>query len=242
MGPLGRMTDGRRAHAATAAKMALIIDDIGYHRGQTAPFEALEIPLTFAVLPKLSCSGRLARQLTDNGHEVMLHQPMEPQDPHLHPGPGALFVGDSPREIATVLAQNIENMPQAVGVNNHMGSRFTACGKAIRPAMQTIGQHNLFFIDSLTTHQSLAYRTACKMHIHAASRHVFLDHYRSANNVYRQMVALERHACRFGRAIGIGHPWPDTAAGIQRYLRERRNAVPVQFEFVSSMVGSRANT
>ena len=199
-------------------RVALIIDDIGFSRSKTRRFLSLGIPITFAVLPKLARSVEIALEIHENHHEIMLHQPMEPTNPRLNPGPGALFVGSDPEKIQTVLRENIREIPFAIGVNNHMGSRFTASAHDIRKALTTIQTTGLFFIDSLTSGRSLAYRTARQLNMTTARRNTFLDSVPEVPAVVAQLARLKRHADRFGSAVGIGHPFGATAEGIRRFI------------------------
>ena len=107
-------------------RIALIIDDIGFSLGRARQFLDLNVPITYAVLPKVVHSQHLASEIHDCGHEIMLHQPMEPYDHEVDPGPGALYVGDKSEKIMRVMAENISAIPFATGVNNQMGSRFTS--------------------------------------------------------------------------------------------------------------------
>ena len=106
--------------------IALIIDDIGVAYCYARPFLELGIPITFAVLPRLQKTHSLALEIHNQGHEIMLHQPMEPFQSDIDPGPGALYVGDGLDRIVETMEENISEVPFASGVNNHMGSRFTS--------------------------------------------------------------------------------------------------------------------
>jgi len=199
-------------------RVAIIIDDIGYSPSRARKFLELEVPITFAVLPRLAHSRRLAVEIHERGREVMLHQPMEPLDPHIDPGPGALYVGDDPGKIIDTVEQNIGEIPYAAGVNNHMGSRFTACGRGMAEVLEVVEKKALFFVDSLTSSRSTAYRTARRLHMPAARRNIFLDNVPHEPAVLARLARLKRHALKHGRAVGIGHPFPETAAAIRLFL------------------------
>jgi len=202
------------------ARMAIIIDDIGYSRRRAASFLDINANLTFAILPHLPYSVELARRIHAQGHEILLHQPMEPYDGHLDPGPGALFVGDSAPHIENVLATNIKAVPFAKGVNNHMGSRFTSNGEEIRYALKAIKRRGLFFIDSLTSHHSKAYRTACGLHMTSGRRDTFLDNDRCPQTILNHLYNAMNRALVYGHAIAIGHPYPETAAALRLFWSE----------------------
>ena len=145
---------------------------------------------------------------------------MEPVDPNLDPGPGAVYVKDSPSKIVNILKQNISETPFVSGINNHMGSRFTASVKEMQEALSIIKDKGLFFVDSLTTNQSKAYGTARKMNVSAVRRNIFLDNEKNVLSILEQLEKLKSVALRCGHAIGIGHPIPETATAINLFYRQ----------------------
>jgi polysaccharide deacetylase 2 family uncharacterized protein YibQ len=192
-------------------RIALIIDDLGQAFCYARPFLELGVPMTFAVLPRLRKTHDLAVKIHREGHEIMLHQPMEPSQSDIDPGPGALFVGDGGNRIVETMEENISRVPFAVGVNNHMGSKFTARAKEMNQVLKVVKRKNLFFVDSLTTNRSTAYRTAKRLEVSTARRNIFLDNRLEESAILSQLHRLERIALKYGRAIGIGHPFPETA-------------------------------
>jgi hypothetical protein len=208
---------GRRPYDA---RMAIIIDDIGSSRSHADAFLRISSNLTYAVLPHLPRSVELAHTIHEDGHEILLHQPMEPFNRCLDPGPGALFVGDSPARIMDIVGINVRAVPFAAGVNNHMGSRFTSNGKKIRCALQAIKQRDLFFVDSLTSHHSKAYLTACRMHMNSGRRDTFIDNHRHPQAILNRLYDVMNRSLIHGRAIAIGHPYPETAKALQKFCSE----------------------
>lgn len=200
-------------------RIALIIDDIGLSLSHARRFLELKIPITFSILPWLAHSSDLALEIHSQGHEIMLHQPMEPYDSSINPGPGALYVGDNSERITRILEENILSLPSAVGLNNHMGSRFTECRNQMNQALNVANKKGLFFIDSLTTNHSIGYNTAKTLHMFAASRDIFLDNRQDESAILLQLKKLKRHAIKHGRAIGIGHPFPETANAIREFVK-----------------------
>lgn len=199
-------------------RIALIIDDIGFSASITRKFLKLRVPITFSVLPRLKRSCDLALEIHEEGHEVMLHQPMEPYDAHIDPGPGALYQGFTADTIGSIIQENIDSVPFAIGVNNHMGSKLTECQKEVNAVLKVINKVGLFFIDSLTTSRSTAYQTARKLHMPAACRNKFLDHVPVESAIHSQLHKLVRCAFKYGHAVGIGHPYPETARALSRFL------------------------
>ena len=202
------------------SRIALIIDDIGVAFCHARPFLELGIPMTFAVLPRLAKTHNLALQIHNQGHEIMLHQPMEPFQSDIDPGPGALYVGDGINRIAETMEENISDVPFASGVNNHMGSRFTTCQREMREVLEVLKSKHLFFVDSLTTNRSKGYRTAKTLEITTARRDIFLDNRHEESAILSQLHKLKRIAMKYGRAIGIGHPFPETARALKTFLSQ----------------------
>ena len=204
--------------------MAIIIDDIGFSRAALNAFLRLDLPITFAVLPHLKHSAWAAETIADDGREMMLHQPMEPRGSRFDPGPGSVFVHQKADRIAGIVEENLHAVPGVSGVNNHMGSRFTANAEKMRPVVSTIRDHHLFFVDSLTTGASAAYRTAHREDLPALRRDVFLDNDLRPAAIRRQLARLERTAWRTGIAVGIGHPHRATADALSAFFRGRQGA------------------
>lgn len=199
--------------------IALIIDDIGYSFSRARRFLELEIPITFSILPRLPKSHNLAVEIHSEGHEIMLHQPMEPHNPCCDPGPGALHVGDGPETIVKIMEDNICEIPLAVGVNNHMGSRFTERSTEMNEALSVVKNKGLFFVDSLTSSRSQAYKVARGLGMVTARRNVCVDYVGGESAVLSQLQRLQTQAMRDGHAVGIGHPFPETARAIRAFLR-----------------------
>jgi len=206
--------------AVPRLRIALIIDDIGYSVPRARQFLRLNIPITYSILPRVRHSRNLAIEIGDLGHEVMLHQPMQPYDSSLDPGPGALYEGDIPSRISEIIEENISEVPLAIGVNNHMGSRFTECQREIYETLKAIKNKGLFFIDSKTSNQSKAFKTARRLHLTAERRNVFLDTVRSESAILFRLHQLSACARRYGHAIGIGHPFQETARAIEYFLKD----------------------
>jgi polysaccharide deacetylase 2 family uncharacterized protein YibQ len=199
--------------------VSLIIDDIGFSTVRAERLLDLETPITFSILPRLRMSYDLALEIHDRGHEIMLHQPMEPFNPQIDPGPGALYVGYEANRIADILERNIVGLPYVIGVNNHMGSRFTASQKEVKDFIVFIKETGLFFIDSLTTNRSKAYKTAKQLNVDTARRNIFLDNCLEESAILYQLTRLRTIAQKYGCAIGIGHPFPETARALRHFIK-----------------------
>ncbi len=218
----GAAGDAPTAHASGArAHLGLIIDDLGNSLADGQRVLRLPGPVAGAILPHTTYSRALAQALRSAGKEVLLHLPMQPQaqEPEaLTPGPGMLERGMSAHELAHMLEYNLATVPQAVGINNHMGSLLTQEPEPMHHLMRALRQRGLFFVDSLTTPASVAARVAREHRVPALVREVFLDNARDAAAIDRQLAALVTAARRNGHALGIGHPYPETLAALERWL------------------------
>ena len=218
------------------SRVVIIIDDIGYSRKRAWQFLKIGIPLTFSILPQLTYSCELALAIHDHGHEIMLHQPMEPYNMKEHnPGPGAIYTRDGQERIQNMMDQNIHSTPFVVGVNNHMGSRFTEYQNKIRPALEVVRSNDLYFIDSRTSGRSVAYKTALAMHMTTLPRNFFLDNSTRQSAIAVQLNRLKRRALKYGYAIGIGHPFPWTAKAIARFASDL-NPSQIKLTYISEVL------
>lgn len=216
--PAASDPDGRAASGNTKElpRVAIIIDDMGYHRQLGADLLALEMNLTFSFLPHAPFSREQGEQAWRQGHDILVHMPMEPLDPAWDPGPGTLYITDPVEQLSLKVAQNLASVPHAVGINNHMGSRFTGDGAAMQRFFKLLAGQNLLFVDSLTSPESVAMATAQAMGFKSARRHVFLDNVQTQEDICRQLERLIREASTRGWAIGIGHPNEATLAALTR--------------------------
>ncbi len=221
----------------TKPRVSLIIDDIGTSTDRVKMFLDLNMPLTFAVLPGHEKSQDIAIELFLKGHEVMLHQPMEPFNSGLDPGPGAVYMRHNSEEIETIVEKNISLFPFAAGVNNHMGSRFTSSAEKASAALNPVRRHHLYFIDSLTSHRSEAYRVAMNNKMIASRRDVFLDNEKDEDAVFDQLLKLKNLAQKKGRAIGIGHPFHETAKALDRFFKSP-HSTDISLVSTSSVMGT----
>jgi len=211
---------------ANAPKIAIVIDDVGVHGVLSKKAsEVLPPEVTFSFLPYGSATLELAQKARKDGREVMIHLPMEPmprlEEPPIDPGPDALYVELEAAEIKKRTLKNLALLKDmAVGVNNHMGSRFTAYEEGMQEVLKIIDAEGLFFLDSLTTNQSAVEDAAKKVapHMPLLKRDVFLDHYITEQALTKALLKLEKEALANGHAIAIGHPHERTLRVLQDWL------------------------
>ena len=201
-------------------KAAFIIDDLGYETEVAKKIMELEFPIALSILPFLQYSEFIAEEGRKNNKEIMLHLPMEPNNSGANPGPGAIKSYMSEEEIRQAVRKCILDFPYAIGVNNHMGSKITEDREIMEIVLEEIKGYNLFFIDSITTKDSIAYEVAQEMEIKSAVRSVFLDNENDMEYIKGQMLEVQETALREGEAIAIGHSRINTFYVLKRMIPE----------------------
>jgi hypothetical protein len=204
------------------AVIAIVIDDLGQDLKTARELLALPDRITFAVMPGLTYSKKIAELAREKKREILLHLPMERKNQNGKPqAAGTLRSDMTPMEFMTTISEDIESVPAAVGVNNHEGSALTENKEAMKFLMTELQTRNVFFLDSLTNPKSVAYATAREFGLKAAKRDVFLDNEENnAEYIHGQLEELARIAKKRGMAIGIGHPHPATISELKKWLIE----------------------
>lgn len=219
--------------------VAIVIDDLGENRKYSYESIELEAPMTMAFLPYSANVDEMARQAKENGHEVIIHMPMEPMNSDLDVGSIALKVGQSREVFSEMLDEAFAAMDGYAGINNHMGSRLTQDQNSMNQLMSRLKKEGLLFLDSRTISGSVASETAHKYGVPYAVRDVFLDHDPSEEGVRKSLELLEREAKKYGHAIAIGHPKEATVTVLREWVKtlpEKQIAlVPVSYSVKRQM-------
>ncbi len=209
--------------AEPVTSISIIIDDLGnslrYGR------RAIRLPgaVAYAILPHTHFSLRLAEMARTHNKEVILHLPMTSSDGE-EPGPGNLDAHMPPLEVAMTLAYDLQTVPHAVAVSNHMGSLLTQQREPMRLLMKSIADRgDLFFVDSRTTADSVAGNIARELGLPHLVRDLFLDNVREVEAINRQFDKLVAIARAHGSALAIGHPYPETLEVLERRLPDLAN-------------------
>lgn len=205
-------------------KVAIIIDDLGYNEEIAMAFLDLPIELTYSFLPFAPYTKKLARLAHRRGKTVFLHLPLEPKDKTKDPGPGAIYLSDSPEVQLEKLERCLEAVPHAVGVNNHMGSAFTEDREAMARVISLLHARSLSFVDSVTTNRTVAAEVAQEMMTYGFSRTEFLDNAFEKRSVCNHIELLFLGARKHGFSIGIGHPSSQTLEDIKQCVVSKEQA------------------
>ncbi|HHF1113146.1 TPA: divergent polysaccharide deacetylase family protein [Haemophilus influenzae] len=200
------------------SKLAIVIDDVGYHSKEDAAIFAMPREISVAIIPAAPYARVRNQEAKSQGRDILIHMPMQPisaikiEDGGLHLGMSAAQVND---RVNT--AKNI--VRDAIGMNNHMGSAATADPQLMTYLMTALQEKHLFFLDSRTIGKSVAGKIAKEQGVRSLDRHIFLDDSNEFADVQRQFKAAIHYARKHGTAIAIGHPRPNTIAVLQAGLR-----------------------
>lgn len=205
--------------ASAEPRIAILIDDLGNDRAAIERLSRWAEPVAGAVLPRLPGSATAAAELERSGKEVLLHLPMEPKGfTAARPGPGVVLVSQSDAEIRETIALDLDSVPRAAGVNNHMGSLATADWRVMRVVASELARRHLYFVDSRTTDATVAAEAVAAVGVRCVSRRVFLDDVATEEAVSRSFDELVARARTEGSALAIGHPHPATLSVLEREL------------------------
>lgn len=219
-----------------APLIAIILDDIGHKPVDSLrPVLDLKYPITFAVLPHLKYTSSSAMYLHQHQYEVMLHMPMEPDSRAVDPGKGAIRAFMSEGDITSAVNLAMDNVPFISGVNNHMGSKITARRSMMRPILNEIKDRKLFWIDSRTQSNTVAFKVAKDLGMRTAKRDIFLDSEMTYEFAARQLREARRVADKKGSAIVIGHPYPTSLQALADEM-PKMNQEGYRFVFASKLV------
>lgn len=197
--------------------ISIIIDDLGYRLKQGTRAVNLPGKITFSFLPHSPHAKKLAEQAYLRHQEVMVHMPME-SDEAKRMGPGGLNHAMSEQELVKTVKENLAAVPHAIGFNNHMGSLLTRSDSLMAMVMKAAYRPGLYFIDSKTTHDSVALQHARSAGIYGARRDVFLDHVKTREFIESQLEKLIKQARKKGTAIAIGHPYKLTLGVLEQWI------------------------
>ena len=218
-------------------RVAIIIDDMGDSLEVLQEICDLAQPITISILPYSAHAEETARVAHENGLEVMLHLPGESLN---HEEGNSSTIGliksdMSEEEVRSLVEESLSRVPYIKGVNNHMGSKITREEQIMRPILDLLKSRKLYFLDSRTTAESVAFDLAREMGLRTAYRNVFLDSSVGVDYSKKKIIDLFKFSQKTGKAIGIGHPFPETLQALREniHLLKKYKVRPV---FVSEII------
>lgn len=219
-----------------AHRIAIIIDDLGYHYQRSLAAVNLPGAVTLSVIPHSPHAVEVARQAHQQGKELMLHAPMsnildKPLDR------GALTSDMNRESFVQTLEDDLAAVPYIRGLNNHMGSQLTQEPEPMQWLMVELKARQLFFVDSRTSADSIAWDMAKADHIPSLKRDFFLDNDPDPVSIASQFAAFLQFAKQRGYALAIAHPYPETLNFLQSTLPTLENS-EFHLLFVSNLLSS----
>jgi polysaccharide deacetylase 2 family uncharacterized protein YibQ len=199
-------------------KIAIVFDDLGIDMPRSAKVIKLRSPLTLSFMTYASKLKEQTKIARNAGHELWMHMPMEPRSQTIDPGPNVLLTGLPKAELQASISWNLNQFSDYIGINNHMGSRFTADLESVRIFMKELKKRNLMFLDSRTSSKSVAQRAAIEAKVPFIVRNIFIDHIDDTIEIKKSLTQVERFAKKFGYAVAIGHPRDKTLREVGSWL------------------------
>ncbi|MBW5445141.1 divergent polysaccharide deacetylase family protein [Cohnella sp. CFH 77786] len=195
--------------SARSRHIAVVIDDFGNGMKGTEEMLKLPVKVTVAVMPFLPTTRKDAETAHAMGHDVLIHLPMEPlRGKASWLGPGAILTRLSDEEIRRRVEAAIADVPYAVGMNNHMGSKATSDERVMRIVLQVCKEKGLFFLDSRTSWRTVIPKVARELGVPLLQNDVFLDDVYTRRHVSRQLSVLRKELKKRNTCVVIGHVGP----------------------------------
>ncbi|MEA1882324.1 MAG: divergent polysaccharide deacetylase family protein [Candidatus Marinimicrobia bacterium] len=219
-----------------AGKIVLIIDDFGYRDDTiSAGFLDLGIAITCAIIPGHEQTRKFAEKASSAGQEVIIHMPMESGIPVPGEEDYKIKTGMTSEEIEWRIREVLKDIPEAVGMNNHQGSKATTDGKVMSVVGSVLKKHGKYFVDSRTSKETVGEKTMRSLGVPTMRRHVFLDNDSDVKKISDQLAQLVQMARKQGKALGIGHARPNTLKVLKKEIPHLLDE-GFQFEFASQIV------
>lgn len=201
-----------------AAKLAVVIDDIGYRNKDDDQIYAMPKEISVAIIPAAPYAKQRNELAKQQDRDILIHMPMQPVGGQKIET-GGLKLGLTEEEVKRRVETAHHIVSHAIGMNNHMGSAATADRTLMGYLMKSLKQKQLSFLDSRTSGRSVASQTAKQFGIHSLERHIFLDDSDALTDVQHQFQKAINYSQKYGVAIVIGHPRKNTIAVLQTGLK-----------------------
>jgi polysaccharide deacetylase 2 family uncharacterized protein YibQ len=225
-GPAPQFPSGKPENAVTTSpgpRLAIVVGDLGYDPVRDAEWLDFPEKITLSVLPFGPSSRTVGETAAARGHSVILHVPMEPLSLSAdRTEPFRLRREMEAKEIAERLARMAQDVPQAVGTVNHMGSAFTTDPAAMDAFMAALKGRGFFFVDSATAAGSLGVEAARKAGVPAVQRDVFLDGDPGPDEMRRQWGKAIALAKQRGEAVLLCHSRRETRKALLEMIPDLR--------------------
>ena len=220
----------------TLGVIVLVIDDFGYRNDNISDgFLNLSIPITCAIIPGHTASKKFAEKAVSYGKEVIIHMPMESENYSPGEDEYKLLTSMTSELLENKLIQAFESLPEAIGMNNHQGSKATSDSKTMTVLASVLKDRGKYFIDSRTSSLTIGEKTMVSFGVPTARRNIFLDNNNDLDRIEEQMNKLANSAKKNGFAVGLGHARKNTLSVIEKVVPDLLDKGFV-FQFASQVV------
>ena len=226
----------KKYSSASLGEISIVIDDFGYRNDDVSDgFLKINANLTYAIIPGHNYSTSFGEKAVNAGYEVIVHMPMENTGKTYGEEKFVLMTDMDSETIKRRINNAFSQIPTAIGMNNHQGSKASADQHVMSNVAKVIKEKGLFFLDSRTTVETVIVTTMEVFGVPTAKRNIFLDNEDNELEIKKQLQKLVKKASKDGSSIGIGHAKRNT-------LRVLKEEIPklqkrgFKFVFVSEMV------
>lgn len=203
----------------TLGVMVLVIDDFGYRNDNISDgFLKLKIPITCAIIPGHTASKKFAEKAVSYGKEVIIHMPMESENYSPGEDEYKLLTSMTSELLENKLIQAFESLPEAIGMNNHQGSKATSDSKTMTVLATVLKDRGKYFIDSRTSSLTIGEKTMTSFGVPTARRNIFLDNNNDLDMIEEQINKLANSAKKNGVAVGLGHARKNTLSVLEKVV------------------------
>lgn len=221
------------AGGQVTGRLAIVIDDAGRDLDSQHIYEQMGIPLTLAVMPDQVHTRDAALSWRAHGLPVILHQPMESVS-GIGMEPKVILTSMSDAAIRQMLRDSLSQLPEAIGINNHQGSKATIDARTMDIVMNELHHRGLFFFDSHTNSTTAADKAAKTYGVPYVRNDLFVDNSASVSDICAMILEGADRAKKKGTYIIIGHCRPHTAEAF-RQMVPKLKAQGIEFVYLSSL-------
>ena len=221
------------AGGQVTGRLAIVIDDAGRDLDSQHIYEQMGIPLTLAVMPDQVHTRDAALSWRAHGLPVILHQPMESVS-GIGMEPKVILTSMSDAAIRQMLRDSLSQLPEAIGINNHQGSKATIDARTMDIVMNELHHRGLFFFDSHTNSTTAADKAAKTYGVPYVRNDLFVDNSASVSDICAMIQEGADRAKKKGTYIIIGHCRPHTAEAF-RQMVPKLKAQGIEFVYLSSL-------
>ena len=234
---------------SAAAKIAIVIDDLGEKNIQYYLLKQIPAKITLGIIPGEKDSQEIVHEYsTDSRFELMMHMPMQTlgsgedaesaRDEH-RTYPYFISNLQSPSQMQEMLDRAYQSLDDGVllkGLSNHQGSLITSSPNCMVPIVDWSRKKNMYFLDSMTTASSRGYEIAHKRHLPSAYNKIFIDSQDNDSYIRSRLLIAVNLARQNGQIIVVGNINNERTLKVLKDMVPELNKLGIIFVFVSQIL------